>query len=100
MIEEKILYITIEESDLYKILLKTDAEVLYQQYGYKIMRYSLKDITEILGGVRALDTVEFDLIQNDAGHAVFINRKDEWQDWSDTSVCENIILKREKVENE
>ena len=66
----------------------------------KIMRYSLKDITEISGGVRALDTVEFDLIQNDAGHAVFINRKDEWQDWSDTSVCENIILKREKVENE
>ena len=66
----------------------------------KVMRYSLKDITEISGGVRALDTVEFDLIQNDAGHAVFINRKDEWQDWSDTSVCENIILKREKVENE
>ena len=66
----------------------------------KVMRYSLKDITEISGGVRAQDTVEFDLIQNDAGHAVFINRKDEWQDWSDTSVCENIILKREKVENE
>lgn len=35
MTEEKILYITIEESNLYKKLLKTDAEVLYQQYGYK-----------------------------------------------------------------
>ena len=72
----------------------------YTAHEMKVMRYSLKDITEISGGVRTLDTVEFDLIQNDAGHAVFINQKDEWQDWSDTSVCENIILKREKVENE
>ena len=73
---------------------------IYTANEMKVMRYSLKDITEISGGRREKDTVVFDLVQNDEGHAVFINQKDEWQDWSDTSVCENIILKREKKENE
>lgn len=72
----------------------------YTAYEMEVMRYSLEDITEITGGTRKEDTVVFDLIQNDAGRAVFINHKDEWQDWSDTSVCENIILKREKEEHE
>lgn len=61
----------------------------------KVMRYSLS-ITEISGGVRALDTVEFDLIQTMQVMQSLSTGKMNGRTGQATSVCENIILKRER----
>lgn len=66
-------------------------EGVYTAKEIKVMRYVLKDIKEISGGVRKGETVVFDLKQNEKGSAVFVNEKKEWQDWSDDSYCENVI---------
>lgn len=63
----------------------------YRAAELEVMRYSLADIKEIEGGTKDNDSVIFDLIKNDSGGAVFVNQKDEWSDWSDTSVCVNEI---------
>lgn len=67
----------------------------YKAYELEVMRYSLKEIKEIEGGKKEGSSVIFDLIQNESGKAVFVNQKDEWSDWSDTSVCENVFPGKE-----
>ena len=66
-------------------------EGVYTAKEIKVMRYVLKDIKEISGGVRKGETIVFDLKQKEKGSAVFVNEKKEWQDWSDDSYCENVI---------
>ncbi|MGN0399026.1 MAG: collagen binding domain-containing protein [Blautia sp.] len=70
---------------------------IYQAEEMKVMRYSLTDIIEISGGVKNNHSVEFDLIQNEKGSAVFVNEKEEWGDWSHTALCENRIPGKEGV---
>ena len=70
---------------------------IYQAEEMKVMRYSLTDIIEITGGVKKNYSVEFDLIQHEKASAVFVNRKEEWGDWSDTALCENQIPGKEGV---
>ncbi len=68
----------------------------YTAYEMEVMRYSPEDITEITGGTRKEDTGWYLTSSKRCRPRSFINHKDEWQDSSDTSVCEIIILKRER----
>ena len=60
-------------------------EGTYTAKEIKVMRYVLKDIKEISGGVRKGETVVFDLKQNEKGSAVFVNEKRNGRNWSDDS---------------
>jgi len=70
----------------------------YTAFESTVSRYDFNRIEDISANGQIIhETVEFDLMNYDDGHATFVNDKKEWQDYSDASSITNMVKASRKL---
>ena len=70
----------------------------YTAFESTVSRYDFNHVEDVsANGQIVHETVEFDLMNYDDGHATFVNDKKEWQDYSDSSSITNMIKASRKL---
>ena len=70
----------------------------YTAFESTVSRYDFNRIEDVSANGQIIhETVEFDLMNYDDGHATFVNDKKEWQDYSDASSITNMIKASRKL---
>lgn len=62
------------------------------------IRYKLQEITELSSNAtKNAQTVEFDMTSADTGSATFLNQKEDWRDYSDSTNVMNLVKAKKKL---